>query len=101
MTVSLRGQGDIMTNSTILPDVSEGVAEPSASRIIIVMMCVGLIGLLAMFSNIFGWDSMPVIGEIIPLMDNLGGSGIWYYLIGILIGCGMIVANMLGGVLSD
>ncbi|MGY8745522.1 MAG: hypothetical protein ACKVG2_03115 [Candidatus Poseidoniales archaeon] len=90
-----------MTNSTILPDVSEGVAEPSASRIIIVMMCVGLIGLLAMFSNIFGWDSMPVIGEIIPLMDNLGGSGIWYYLIGILIGCGMIVANMLGGVLSD
>jgi hypothetical protein len=90
-----------MTNNTILPDVSEGVAEPSASRIIIVMMCVGLIGLLAMFSNIFGWDSMPVIGEIIPLMDNLGGSGIWYYLIGILIGCGMIVANMLGGVLSD
>mgnify|MGYP006190605241 FL=1 len=90
-----------MTNSTILPDVSEGVAEPSASRIIIVMMCVGLIGLLAMFSNIFGWDSMPVIGEIIPLMDNLGGSGIWYYLIGILVGCGMIVANMIGGVLSD
>ena len=90
-----------MTNSTILPDVSEGVAEPSASRIIIVMMCVGLIGLLAMFSNIFGWDSMPVIGEIIPFMDNLGGSGIWYYLIGILVGCGMIVANMIGGVLSD
>jgi hypothetical protein len=90
-----------MTNSTILPDVSEGVAEPSASRIIIVMMCVGLIGLLAMFSNIFGWDNMPVIGEIIPLMDNLGGSGIWYYLIGILVGCGMIVANMIGGVLSD
>ena len=90
-----------MTNNTILPDVSEGVAEPSASRVIIVIMCVGLIGLLAMFSNIFGWDSMPVIGEIIPLMDNLGGSGIWYYLIGILIGCGMIVANLLGGVLSD
>lgn len=90
-----------MTNNTILPDVSEGVAEPAASRIIIVIMCVGLIGILAMFSNIFGWDNMPVIGEIIPLMDNLGGSGIWYYLIGILVGCGMIVANMIGGVLSD
>jgi len=90
-----------MTNNTILPDVSEGVAEPAASRIIIVIMCIGLIGILAMFSNIFGWDNMPVIGEIIPLMDNLGGSGIWYYLIGILVGCGMIVANMIGGVLSD
>ena len=34
-------------------------------------------------------------------MDNLGGSGIWYYLIGILIGCGMILSNLIGGVLSD
>tara|TARA_B110001452_G_scaffold11466_1_gene9463 strand:- start:5208 stop:5480 length:273 start_codon:yes stop_codon:yes gene_type:complete len=90
-----------MANNTILPDVSEGVAEPSSSRVIIVIMFVGLIGLLAMFSNIFGWDNIPVLGEIIPLMETLGGSGIWYYLIGILVGCGMIVANMIGGVLSD
>ncbi|MBT4066200.1 MAG: hypothetical protein HOE76_03175 [Euryarchaeota archaeon] len=90
-----------MTNNTILPDVSEGTAEPPASRVIIVIMSVGLVGLIAMFSNIFGWDNMPVIGEIVPLMENLGGSGIWYYLIGIAVGCGMIVANLIGGVLSD
>ena len=90
-----------MSNNTVLPDVSEGVAEPSSSRVIIVIMMVGLVGLIAMFSNIFGWDTIPVIGDIIPLMDNLGGSGIWYYLIGIMVGCGMIVANMVGGVLSD
>jgi hypothetical protein len=90
-----------MTNNTILPDVSEGVAEPSASRVILVIMSIGLIGLIAMFSNIFGWDSMPVISQIIPFMENLGGSGIWYYLVGIFVGCGMIVANLIGGVLSD
>ena len=90
-----------MSNNTVLPDISEGVAEPSSSRVIIVIMMVGLVGLLAMFSNIFGWDTLPVIGEIIPLMDNLGGSGIWYYLIGIMVGCGMIVAKRVGGVLSD
>ena len=90
-----------MTNNTILPDVSEGVAEPSASRVILVIMTVGLIGLIAMFSNLFGWDNIPVIGEIIPFMDNLGGSGIWYYLIGIFVGGGMIVSNIIGGVLSD
>jgi len=54
-----------------------------------------------MFSNLFGWDNIPVIGEIIPFMDNLGGSGIWYYLIGIFVGVGMIVSNIIGGVLSD
>ena len=90
-----------MTNTTILPDVSEGVAEPSASRVILVIMTVGLIGLIAMFSNLFGWDNIPVIGEIIPFMDNLGGSGIWYYLIGIFVGVGMIVSSIIGGVLSD
>ena len=90
-----------MTNNTILPDVSEGVAEPSASRVILVIMSIGLVGLIALFSNIFGWDNVPVISEIIPFMDNLGGSGIWYYLIGIIVGLGSIVANMLGGVLSD
>ena len=90
-----------MTNSTILPDVSEGVAEPSSSRLINVIMFVGLSGLLALYSNIFGWDNIPVIGEIVPLMENLGGSGIWYYLIGILVGTGMIIANLVGGVLSD
>ena len=90
-----------MSNNTVLPDISEGVAEPSSSRVIIVIMMVGLVGLLAMFSNIFGWDSLPVIGEIIPFMDNLGGSAIWYYLIGILVGCGMMISNIIGGVLSD
>jgi hypothetical protein len=54
-----------------------------------------------MFTNIFGWDNIPIISEIIPFMSNLGSSGIWYYLIGILVGLGSIVANMLGGVLSD
>ena len=90
-----------MANNTILPDVSEGVAEPSASRVIMVIMIVGLVGMIAMFSNIFGWDNIPVIGQIVPFMDNLGGSGIWYYLIGILVGLGMIISNIIGGVLSD
>ncbi len=90
-----------MTNNAILPDVSQGAAEPSTSRVILVIMSIGLVGLIAMFSNIFGWDNVPVISEIIPFMDNLGGSGIWYYLLGIFVGCGLIVANMIGGVLSD
>ena len=67
-----------MTNNTILPDVSEGVAEPSSSKIVLVIIWIALLGLIAMFSNIFGWDNLPVIGEIIPFMDNLGGSAIWY-----------------------
>jgi hypothetical protein len=90
-----------MSFNNLMPDVSEGNAEPAASRVIIVIMAVGLIGLLAMFSNIFGWDQIPLISSIIPLMGNLGASGIWYYLIGIMIGSVWIIANLIVGVLSD
>ena len=79
-------------------DIWSAETSPKA---ILGMIWTALLGLIAMFSNIFGWDSLPVIGEIIPFMDNLGGSAIWYYLIGILVGCGMMISNIIGGVLSD
>jgi hypothetical protein len=90
-----------MSGSALLPDVSEGVAEPPASKVFIAISVVGLIGLLGMFSTIFGWDSLPVFSDIAPMLESLGGSGIWYYLIGILLMVGMIVANMIGEIISN
>jgi len=54
-----------------------------------------------LFSNVFGWDNLPLLGELVPLVQNLGGSGIWYYLIGFLIGIGAIVATLVGEVLAE
>jgi len=65
------------------------------------LFSVALLGLLALFSNVFGWDNIPLLGELVPLIGNLGGSGIWYYLIGILIGVGAIVASLLSEVIVD
>ena len=65
------------------------------------LFSVTLLGLLALFSNVFGWDTIPLLGELVPLIGNLGGSGIWYYLIGILIGLGAIVASLLSEVIVD
>lgn len=90
-----------MSGSALLPDVSQGVAEPAASRVFIAISVVGLIGLLGMFSTIFGWDSLPVFSDIAPMLDSLGGSGIWYYLIGIMLMVGMIIANMIGEIISN
>jgi len=50
---------------------------------------------------VFGWDNLPLLGELVPLIGNLGGSGIWYYLIGILVGVGAIVASLLSEVIVD
>jgi hypothetical protein len=65
------------------------------------LLSVGVLGLFALFSNVFGWDNIPLLGELVPLIGNLGGSGIWYYLIGLLIGIGAIVASLLAEVIVD
>ncbi|MAE79425.1 MAG: hypothetical protein DWC08_06050 [Candidatus Poseidoniales archaeon] len=90
-----------MTNASTLPDVTVGTGEPSSSRVFLTLFSVTLLGLLALFSNVFGWDTIPLLGELVPLIGNLGGSGIWYYLIGILIGLGAIVASLLSEVIVD
>ena len=61
-----------MSNSTELPDAVIGTAEPSSSRIILVLLSVVTIGMFGLFSTIFGWDNIPVIGDIVPLMSILG-----------------------------
>jgi hypothetical protein len=99
----LWGQFEVpcMTNTQTLPDTTVGTGEPTASRIVLTLFFVGLLGLYSLFSNVFGWDNLPLLGEIVPLVQNLGGSGIWYYLIGFLVGVGAIVATLVGEVLAE
>jgi hypothetical protein len=44
---------------------------------------------------------MPILGDVVPFIGNLGGSGIWYYLVGILVGIGVIVATLIGEVVVE
>ena len=88
-------------NNSILPDVTVGTGQPSMGRVALTLMFVGVFGLIALFANVFGWDTMTILGDIVPLICNLGGSGIWYYLVGILVGIGVIVATLIGEVVVE
>ena len=90
-----------MTDVEILPEVTQGVAEPEASRIVVALLGLGVLGLVGMFSVIFVWVGFPLLSEMIPLFDALGSSGIWYYLIGIILGYAFLVLNLLGEVFRD
>ncbi len=90
-----------MSDVEILPEVTQGVAEPEASRVILAILGLGVLGLVGMFSVIFGWDGFPLLSELIPLFDALGSSGIWYYLVGIILGFSFMILNLLGEVFRD
>ena len=97
----LGSNGGRRMNNSILPDVTVGSGQPSMGRVALTLMFVGVFGLFALFANIFGWDSMPILGDVVPFIGNLGGSGIWYYLVGLLIGIGVIVATLIGEVVVE
>ena len=88
-------------NNSILPDVTVGTGQPSMGRVALTLMFVGVFGLFALFANVFGWVAMPILGDIVPFIGNLGVSGIWYYLVGILVGIGVIVATLIGEVVVE
>lgn len=93
--------GELMSASQIIHEATVGDAEPSMGRTVLALLGVGLLGMFALFANVFGWDAVPVLGELVPLLGNLGGSGIWYYLIGLMVGAAAIVASVLGEVLVE
>ena len=88
-----------LASTDIIHESTVGDAEPESSRMVLVLLGVGLLGLFALFSNVFGWDSVPVLGDLVPLL-NLGGSGIWYT-IGLIVGATAIVSTVIGEVLSE
>ena len=94
-------ESDIMNDVETLPEVTQGVAEPEASRIVLAILGLTVLGMVGMFSVIFGWDGFPLFSELIPLFDALGSSGIWYYLVGIMLGFAFLVMNILGEVFRD
>ena len=90
-----------LASTDIIHESTVGDAEPESSRMVLVLLGVGLLGLFALFSNVFGWDSVPVVGELVPSLANLGGGGIWYYLIGLMVAAAAIVSTVIGEVLSE
>lgn len=90
-----------MSSVADLPDVSQGYEEPENSKVILSIIGIGLIGIMVLFTVVFNWNDFPIVGEVVPLFDVVGTSGVWYYMIGIFIGIALIVTTMMGEVLRD
>ena len=90
-----------MTGASNLPDVTLGDDEPPMARILLAICIVGAIALLILHGVLFPGSEIPALGDVISLFGGLANSGIWIFLIGIMIGFGMMVATVVGGALED
>ena len=46
-----------MAAANLVPEATTGDGEPANSRVMFVLFFVGLIGILALYNTVFGWDS--------------------------------------------
>ena len=90
-----------MADMVTLPDVTQGDEEPDNSRLALAVAGIGALATLLLYGVLFPGSDFPVLGEVIPLFDSLAGSGIWYFLVGIGIGVGMLFATLLGEMVAD
>ena len=90
-----------MTVESNLPDVTLGDDEPPMARVMLVISIVVAIALLILHGVLFPGSEIPALGDVISLFSGLANSGIWIFLIGIMIGFGMMVATVVGEALED
>ena len=90
-----------MTDNSNLPDVTLGDEEPPMARVMLVVSIVVALALLILHGVLFPDSGIPALGDMISLFGGLANSGIWIFLLGIIIGFGMMVATVMGEALED
>ncbi len=88
-------------DTSSLPEVTIGDDEPSSSRLLLLISTVAALGLLMLHNVLYPGQDLPVFGELVPLFGGLAHSGIWFFLIGTMVGFGLMIATLIGEVVED
>ena len=72
-----------------------------AFLLLLVLSIIGAFALLILHGVLYPGDGIPAFGDIFSMFSELAGSGIWFFLIGIMIGFGLMIATVIGEALED
>ena len=79
----------------------QGEDEPSASWGIIAFGLVTSLALLVLHGILYPGRDLPVISEILPVFEGVFDSGIWFFILGVMIGVFAIIATMMTEATSE
>ena len=83
-------------NTTDSVDVFlQGEKEPSGSWIFIVVGVVFSLSFLVLYSILYPEQEIPVISDLVTLLSGVFDSGIWFFILGTMIGIFAILGRLL------
>ena len=79
----------------------QGEDEPSSSWVILAFGLVTSLALLVLHGILYPGRDLPVISEILPVYEGVFDSGIWFFILGVMIGVFAIIATMMTEATSE
>ena len=79
----------------------QGEDEPSSSWVILAFGLVTSLALLVLHGILYPGRDLPVISELLPVFEGLFDSGIWFFILGVMIGVFAIIATMMTEATSE
>ena len=73
----------------------QGEKEPSGSWVFIVLGIVLSLSFLLLYSILYPGKDLPVISDLVPVFSGVFDSGIWFFILGTMIGLFSILGRLL------
>ena len=79
----------------LIGEFLQGESEPESSWILLVLGFVSTLIFLILFSILYPNNDLPVISSVLPVFEGVFDSGIWFFILGIMIGVFAILGTIL------
>ncbi|HJM18735.1 MAG TPA: hypothetical protein QF703_04300 [Candidatus Thalassarchaeaceae archaeon] len=87
--------------SSHITEFIQGEKEPDSSYVVIMIGVVSMLSFLVLYGVLYPGRDMPVVSELLPMFEGVFDSGIWFFLLGAMLGVFAIVATMLAEATSE
>ena len=88
-------------DGALIGEFLQGESEPASSWILLVLGFVSTLIFLILFSILYPINDLPVISSVLPVFEGVFDSGIWFFILGIMIGVFAILGTMLTEATSE
>ena len=79
----------------------QGEREPASSWLFLVLGLVATLIFLVLYGILYPGSDLPVISSILPVFEGVFDSGIWFFILGVMIGVSAIVGTVLTEATSE
>ena len=103
VTSRLPRRGDMMSSDSTdsVGEFIQGESEPSSSWVVLALGLVLSLATLILHGILFPGRNLPVISDILPIFDGVFDSGIWFFILGVMLGVFAIIATMMTEATSE